>query len=510
VGRTVAIGLVTWHMDELGLTSVAFEAIPLERVKTESVRAAVDNILNVLQYVGFTLVQLSDKSKNIKIVEISDKARVKRLAKAVFAEWEDELVWLTTEFFQTLFIVPTKHDLLFGLASSKDAKQVGPYGRAPDYIVSEVGDYTYRPAIPRILISSALAQHGFEELGKSLECVASFPRETALAGQIIFVDPPIKYDLKMIDSDTGFEWRALSILSSRSLSQGIVELLQDDAKLDQVELAKAFPFQLFSVAATEEAKPFTLFNHFSVRARKGTFFEVVDELLGVSLHLNWALAKEYARQIPKEKAVQYALMQNSRLKHVEEKEQRLRYSISVLQRRYPARTQLLEWEVNNLYSNVVRFSPVYLSWKIHLRTFIQDEDYFEHGLLHIIGQLDWSALEKAGVASVEDGQKIVDLLRVDPASTLTKMRVIIEKIVSVLYRREFPNRSQKIPLATKIQRLQGSSIFPSFIRVFLNTLRLTGNIGAHEGSGQRKDVEAILPIFSRTVEWFTDVIGEPV
>lgn len=498
---------MTKRLDADKITSVAFEIIPLERIGAYPVHKTVDTILSVLHDTGFNLVRLPDRSQNVKLLEISDKAKVKQLAKVLL---DDELIWLTTEFFQNLFIIPTKHDLLFGLASSDNPEQSGPYGRPPDYIISEVGDYTYRPAIPRILISSALAQQSFVELSKNLDCISSFPRETALAGQITFIDSPIEYNLKMTSSDTGFEWRALNVLSSKLLSQGIVELLQNESKLDQVEVAKAFPFQLFSVSAAEKAKPFTLFNHFSVRARKGAFFDVLDELLGVSLHLNWSLAKEHAAQISEEKALQYALMQNNRLKYVEEKEQRLRYSINVLQKRYPSHAQLIEWEVNNLYSNLVRFSPVYLSWKTHLRAFIQRENHVEQGYLNAISQLDWDALEKVEVASFEDGQKIIELLRIDPASTLTKMRIIIEKIVSVLYHRKFPNRSQRVSLATKIRELQGSNIFPGFIHIFLNTLRLTGNIGAHEGTGQRKDVEAVLPIFLRTVEWFVDFTGESI
>ena len=65
--------------------------------------------------------------------------------------------------------------------------------------------------------------------------------------------------------------------SSRLLTQKIVDLLQDEASLSQVEIAKAFPFHLFSVASTEEGnQPFSLLNHFSLRARKGTFSEIFD------------------------------------------------------------------------------------------------------------------------------------------------------------------------------------------------------------------------------------------
>ena len=103
-----------------------------------------------------------------------------------------------------------------------------------------------------------------------------------------------------------------------------------------------------------------MLNHFSVRARKGAFTEVLNELLGVSVHLNWYLTKEYTGKISKGDALKYALMQSARLKQIEDKEQRLSYSLSILQKRYPTRSEIIEWEVNNLYTNIVRFSPVYL------------------------------------------------------------------------------------------------------------------------------------------------------
>ncbi|MGE0827481.1 MAG: DUF4145 domain-containing protein [Candidatus Binatia bacterium] len=492
-------------MDDTSYTIIGFEIIGLERLGFEPVPEQIEKITRALQKSGFNLIPPPNKSAAAKFFDIRDKSLAKQLAKQVFADWEEELVWLVTEFFQHLFIVTTKHDLLFGLASTHDPEQLGPYGRPPRYILSEVGDYTYRSAIPRILIAGALAQYGYHELSKNLECTSNLPRETALAGDIIFVDPPIKYDLRIQDADTGLEWRPLSLLSSKLLIQKIVDLLQDPSSLNQVELAKAFPFQLFSVAgATEEKQLFSLLNHFSIRARKGTFLEVLNELLGASLHLNWSLAKEHTSKLSREEALRYALIQNARLKQIEEQEQRLLYALGVLQKRYPSRTEIIEWEVNNLYSNLVRFSPVYLSWKTHLQAFIQGAEQVGNGFSSLISQLDWQLLEQSGVADRNEGEQIIELLKVDPPSTLTKVRVIIEKIVTLIFLRAFPNHPPKISLSSKLQKLNESKILPPFINIYLNTLRLTGNVGAHEGAGSKEDVQAVLPIFLRVVEWFLD------
>jgi len=490
-------------MDESDFTLAGFEIIGLERLGSLPVHQQVESITRVLQNSGFGLIPQSDRSKIIRFFGIENKALVVQLAKRVFADAEDELVWLATEFFQYYFVLPTKYDLLFGFASINDPEKVGPYGRPPNYILSEIGDYTYRPSIPRILIADALVQGGSHELGKSLECTTSFPREIALAGDIVFVDPPIKYDLRLTGLDKGYEWRSLSLLSSRLLIQGVARLLQDESSLCQVEIAKVFPFQFFSVALVgEEQHPFSLLNHFSIRARKGSFAEVLDELLGVSLHLNWSRAKEYTEQLRREESIRYALMQNIRLKQVEDKEQRLVYSLGVLQKRYPSRLEIIEWEVSNLYSNLVRFSPVYLDWKTHLQAYIQGTEQVGYRFANLIGQLDWYLLEENGIASKCDGERIIELLKVDPPSTLTRMRVVIERIVSFLFRHQFPSLSPKRPLASKLQKLSESNAFPPLISIYLDTLRLTGNIGAHEAIGTREDVEAVLPIFLRVVEWF--------
>ena len=53
-----------------------------------------------------------------------------------------------------------------------------------------------------------------------------------------------------------------------------------------------------------------------------------------------------------------------------------------------------------------------------------------------------------------------------------------------------------------IQALNNQNTFPPFIHFYLNTIRLTGNIGTHTGLGAKEDVEALLPIFVLIVEWF--------
>ena len=101
----------------------------------DTVQNHIENIADALQQSGFNPIPQLSKSNNAKFFAIQDPS----LAKQIFADWEEELVWLATEFFHDLFIMTTKHDLLFGFASTYDPEQVGPYGRPPRYILSEVG-----------------------------------------------------------------------------------------------------------------------------------------------------------------------------------------------------------------------------------------------------------------------------------------------------------------------------------------------------------------------------------
>jgi len=493
-------------MNKKDHTFTVFEVVPLERLNLTKSHEHINNITHTLQKTGFELAEVSDKSPIIRFFKIQNKQSIQELLDKVIT-WEKELIWLFSEFFEYLYIYQTNHDLLFGLVSNHNPETISPEGRSAGYIASEVGnipEYVYRPALPRIFITEALKQQGFTELSNSLKCSFILPSETALAAHLEFIKPPITYNIKLTDQDSGFEWHTLSLLSSKLLSQNIVELIRDESMLNHVEIAQVFPFQMFSIYTDEEQQPFHLLNHFSIKAQIGTFDEVLDELLGISLHLNWSIAKEHTGKLPREESLKYAFIQNTRLKQVERKEQQLVYSLNVLQKRYPTNSSIIEWEINNLYSNIVRFSPVYLHWKSHLQAFIDNQDDIGYGFSNFISRLDWNSLENKGIATIEDGKQIIELLKIAPASTLTKMRIITEKIVSFIFNKKFPDKSSRKTLAEKLQKLNELNVFPSFIGIYLNTLRLTGNIGAHEGSGTREDVEAILPIFLRVIEWFLD------
>lgn len=159
-----------------------------------------------------------------------------------------------------------------------------------------------------------------------------------------------------------------------------------------------------------------------------------------------------------------------------------------------------------MYANIIRYSPVYLDWKANLDSYIQGKEKTSYSLLDLVAALDWERFEQNGVASIQDAQRILKLIEIDPGSTLTRMRVIIEKIVTLIYKRSFPGATSET-LSEMLQRLNKKNAFPTIIYVYLNTLRLAGNIGAHQGLDAKKEVEAILLVFVRVVEWFVDQLG---
>lgn len=481
---------------------IIFEIVPVERLKINDIQKELPKLLKVFESAGYDCIE---SSQNKYVFGIKNKELVKSFATFL---GDDEYIWLVTDFFETLLIMFTQYDILFALASSKSSGEKSPSGRPVWYISTEVGGLIYPPSIPRILIASALIDAGHIELGKRVDCTSSFPRETALSGDITFVESPINFnDFKAIFDL--IQSRPISILSSNLLiSQAILDLLKDESALNKVEIAKTLPIQLASTDVSDQNKVFSLFNHLTMKARIGSVNDILRELLSVSLHLNWEFPKGYFKSLPKDKAFKYALMQKERLKNVEQKEKSLRYALQLLQKRYPDKIELLEWEVNNIYSNIIRYSPVYLMWNARLESYIQGEKEWILNLTNLVGKLDWKTLQKNGIVTTEDIQKIIQLLKVDPGATLTKIRIIIEKMISIIYKRFFSSKKGK-SLANMLHELNERGIFPHFIYVYFNTLRLTGNIGAHQQVYSKRDVEVILPLFIRVVEWFVDFIMPP-
>jgi hypothetical protein len=487
-------------------TLTLFEIVPLERLGLKEPENDIQRLVQALEKSGLEIIDYHASSGTYQFA-LNENSYFKQLVTTALPKEENELIWLLTDFFEYFFLQSTSHDLLFACTSTKNPK-VGPDGNArPDqrdagYISSEIGNPFYPPSLFRILCSAALKQQGFVELGGSIDCVSNLPTETAIAGSIFFLEPPLQYNLVLHDTSLDIIFRPLSVLSSNKLlSQEIVALLQEEASIPSIEIARAFP--LFWSFSSTKKNWFTGSNHWWIRAKTGSQAELLQELLAVSLHLNWSEAKSYTEQLPKKLALSFGFNQLKRLRRLEERENGLRHSLGILQKRYPSRSDLIEWEANNTYSNIVRYSPLYLAWQTHLKAFVQGDSGIDSQFTLLVRQIDWASLEKLHIAAIDEAGIIVDLLQTDPGTLLTKIRVILEKCVLYLYQRRY-SHATSARLYDMIQRLDRDHIFPPMISIYLTTLRTSGNMSAHTGGGAKEDIEALLPLFVRVLEWFLD------
>lgn len=99
----------------------------------------------------------------------------------------------------------------------------------------------------------------------------------------------------------------------------------------------------------------------------------------------------------------------------------------------------------------------------------------------LVRQVDWLSLEKLNIATRDEAERIVSLLQNDPGMLLTKVRVLIEKAVTHLYKQKY-SCSAPTSLYNMIQKLDSDHISPPLISIYLTTLRTSGNIGAHTGT----------------------------
>lgn len=481
------------------------EVLPLERFALSRVNELIHPVSEALAKVGFSQ-PLRLRGGNLLAFQLTERDRLRQLLASVLKKEENEYEWLIVEFFDVLVVAHSSQDILFGFVSSRDPNVPGgPYSRTPSYIAIEFGGPLGATSLARFVCVAALKETWAPELGTAIDAHWSLPVESALQASIEFGSEIPDSGITTHDVDTDIVLRPIEFISSRLLlSQEIVPLLQEESKLNQLLVARATPYQFFCSGGGDD-RGFGLFNHFCIKAKSGAFAELVGELLLISLHFNWAHATKPGDQLSTEQRLAFAIAQSGRLKKLEERESSVRHALGVLQKRYPARTDLVQWEVNNQYSNVVRYSPIYTRWKQNLSDVLQGEKHTSaHWLSALLSQIDWSRLEKAGLAKTEQATQLLELVRVDPAATLAKVRVLTEKMISHLFQQYFAGQSTN--LAEMIQRLNDIGCFPSIMYAAVNYLRITGNIGAHSTGVEKEDAEAVLPIFVRFVEFYLDSV----
>lgn len=88
-----------------------------------------------------------------------------------------------------------------------------------------------------------------------------------------------------------------------------------------------------------------------MKLRPGTLKDAVQELLAVSLHLNWSVSRATGEKLSPEQVLSFALAQKARLRRLAEREPAVRHAIGVFQKRYLGNADLVQLEVNNQYGN---------------------------------------------------------------------------------------------------------------------------------------------------------------
>ncbi len=125
-----------------------------------------------------------------------------------------------------------------------------------------------------------------------------------------------------------------------------------------------------------------------------------------------------------------------------------------------------------------------------------------------INKMNWDSLEKYETLPTRtETLEIFNLLNRDPSLTLAKIRNILERIVNFIYDQLF--QPSTLTFGEQLHRLNNEKIFPKLIYVSLNSLRLAGNVGAHEIADSKKQVSALIPLFLEVMRWFIEeVIGQ--
>lgn len=459
----------------------------------------IDQFDAALNRIGYILHTRS--SNNILVYRVADSALLESNAKAECGVY-DGYAWFASIYCEYLVIVYSSHDIIFALASSKDPTEVGPHDTPANYIASQLIGMLPSGSLGRMLVARGIWKNGDENFANRLNISTTNPVETSLTGYIEYVKQP-KARFKVVWGGKSF--RPVTILdSAQLLSIELAEYMKDPASVSKLEIAvaQAFPLGFSSISDSNDSKDIdTIQNYYAIYARSGSDFETLQELLNISFHLNWSQSERKQEHIDNELKYSLALKQKSRLEYLEKREQRLQHSLELLHKCHPSNKYILEWRVNNIYSNTIRYSPLYLSWKAKLESFIAKEEQWEYWLFNRLRELDWNVLVQNGIASVDEAEKLIKLGNIDSGSALTRMRVVVEGIVKLLHSRELPNQRPS-NLNAMIREIQSIGVIPQIISVSLHTLRQAGNAGAHGNPTKTKDVVALLPLFVRVVEWF--------
>ncbi len=139
-------------------------------------------------------------------------------------------------------------NLFFGLATIKSVNLGIVYPANPEYprsISQYTESWTYPPGLPRLILANALKKNEQMNLSKKLNITTNHPIKTALGGDISFKKKNIKHifnELNLTYRGTDEIIQSYHILDSNFIkNQRLVKFIEDNSKLNKIELAEYFP-----------------------------------------------------------------------------------------------------------------------------------------------------------------------------------------------------------------------------------------------------------------------------
>ena len=94
------------------------------------------------------------------------------------------------------------------------------------------------------------------------------------------------------------------------------------------------------------------------------------------------------------------------------------------------------------------------------------------------------------------------LVSIDPNSSLTKMRLFVEKLISLIGEFERYEFSFKDTPNIRINKLYAAHVFPETVKSLLDTIRIAGNNATHNGNSSEKEAKHILKKLFKLAKWF--------
>jgi len=122
-----------------------------------------------------------------------------------------------------------------------------------------------------------------------------------------------------------------------------------------------------------------------------------------------------------------------------------------------------------------------------------------------INRINWENEEIKNIIDKNEAQGILEMAEIDPSSCAGKMRTVCERITKFIYEKTEENPEHKdFGEMAFILKEKGFIKEPKYL--YINTIRLTGNIGIHEKIENKEDIEVLIPMFIYILNWFLEEI----